>query len=119
MIKDGKSYKFRMLFTKMILILIRHGEAEGEGDSHLSKIGMGQAKAVAKKLSKLPITKAYSSNYNRALETFAEYHKLKPDVPLVVNSDLKEIYRLIVGGPIKEGTRKNRVEEDILRAEKI
>lgn len=102
----------------MILLLIRHGKAEGEGDAPLSEHGIEQAAATAKKLSTLNITKAYSSNYARAQETFKEYHKLKPNVPLITNQDLKEIYRLIVGGPAKEGTRPNRVEEDTVRAEK-
>ena len=102
----------------MILILVRHGKAEGEGDAPLSTLGIDQAKATAKKLATLPITKAYSSNYIRALGTYEEYKKHHPEVPLKINSDLKEIYRFIVGGPIKEGTRSDRVEEDTARAEK-
>jgi len=102
----------------MILILIRHGKAEGEGDVSLSSLGITQAKAVAKKLSTIPITKVYSSNYARALGTYEEYKKHNPEVPLTINQNLKEIYRFIVGGPVKEGTRPNRVEEDTARAEK-
>ena len=102
----------------MILILVRHGKAEGEGDAPLSELGIKQVAATAKKLATIPITKAYSSNYARAQQTFAEYHKLNPHIHLTVNPDLKEIYHLIVGGPVKEGTRPNRVEEDTARAEK-
>jgi serine/threonine-protein phosphatase PGAM5 len=102
----------------MILILVRHGKAEGEGDAPLSPLGIEQAKAAAKKLSTISITKAYSSNYTRALETYEEYKKNHSEVPLTINHDLKEIYRFIVGGPAKEGTRPNRVEEDTARAEK-
>ncbi|HIH32175.1 TPA: histidine phosphatase family protein [Candidatus Woesearchaeota archaeon] len=102
----------------MILILIRHGKAEGEGDATLSLLGIEQAKAAAKKLSTIPITKAYSSNYARALGTYEEYKIHNPQVSLTIYPDLKEIYRFIVGGPVKEGTRPNRVEEDTARAEK-
>jgi serine/threonine-protein phosphatase PGAM5 len=102
----------------MILILIRHGKAEDEGDAPLSPLGIEQAKATAKKLSTILITKAYSSNYARAIGTYDEYKKYHPEVPLTINQDLKEIYRFIVGGPAKEGTRPNRIEEDTARAEK-
>ncbi len=102
----------------MILILVRHGKAEGEGDAPLSSLGIEQAKATATKLSTIPITKVYSSNYARALGTYEEYKKYHPGVSLTINQDLKEIYRFIVGGPAKEGTRPNRVEEDTARAEK-
>jgi broad specificity phosphatase PhoE len=103
----------------MILILIRHGQADGEGDSPLSEKGIAQAVAVAKKLSNINITKVYTSNYARAQGTYLEYQKLKPHIPVIVDPDLKEIYRFIVGGPIKEGTRENRAEEDTARAEKV
>jgi len=102
----------------MIIILIRHGAAKDEGDASLSSSGVEQARAVAKKLSTIPITRIYSSNYARAIETCEEYKKYNPGVPLTINPDLKEIYRVIIGGPVKEGTRSNRVEEDTARAEK-
>lgn len=102
----------------MILILVRHGKVEGEGDAPLSPTGIKQAKAVAKRLYTIPITKAYSSNYSRANETYLTYKELNSEIPLIINPDLKEIYRFIIGGPAKEGTRPNRAEEDIARAEK-
>jgi serine/threonine-protein phosphatase PGAM5 len=103
----------------MIIILVRHGEADGEGDSPLSAKGQQQAAAAAQRLSKIRITKVYSSDYLRAKGTFEEYQKLNPSIPVEVTPKLREIYRAIVGGPLKEGARPNRAEENTARAEEV
>jgi broad specificity phosphatase PhoE len=102
----------------MKLILIRHADClKEELDPSLSKMGILQAKLLAKRLYKLPITKVYVSDLNRAFQTFEEYHKLAADVPFEKTKDLREIYRVLVGGAPKEGTSPTRESDDKERIE--
>ncbi len=102
----------------MKLILIRHGEClKKELDPPLSKTGILQAKFLAKRLSKLPITKVYVSNLKRAFQTFEEYHKLAANVPFEKTKDLREMYRVLVGETPKEGAPSARGADDKKRVE--
>jgi len=104
----------------MKLLLIRHGEAVvRRDDSVLTPFGLEQAKELAKKLEKLPITKIYCSGLTRAKQTCEELLGLRKDLTMRIDENLNEIYRLIVGGPEKEGTSKGREERDKKRAEEI
>jgi broad specificity phosphatase PhoE len=105
----------------MKVYLVRHGETlanvKEDESPNLTEKGVKQGKTVAEHFKKEEVDAIYSSDLKRALENAKEikkYHKVK----LVVDSDFKEIYRLIVGGPPKS-TRKNRYEEDKERAEKV
>ena len=99
------------------LYLVRHGEVAKEGiDPGLSMKGKQQAKRVAGRLAQLPITKAYVSSARRAVETYEPYHKLQPEVPGVISEQLKEIYRMIIGGPERLGTSPDRELHDTKRA---
>lgn len=102
----------------MRIFLVRHGEAvKVNNDSILTKNGIKQAINVANMLKKLPLDIAFTSNLTRAKQTFEEYKKLDPKIKTEVNEELKEIYRVILGGPIKEGTPKDREKNDRLRAD--
>ena len=97
----------------MKIFLIRHGEAvRTETDIILTKHGTAQAKKTAQVLSSLPITRVYVSTATRAQQTFEEYHKLCPTVSFVKTPKIKEIYKVLVGGPPKEGTSHLREKED-------
>lgn len=97
----------------MNLILIRHGDSFQEsGDPSLTGVGIAKSKLLANRLSKLPVSKVYVSSLNRAFQTFEEYHKLMSNIPFEKTEDLKEIYRVLVGGAKKEGTSSTREPED-------
>ncbi len=74
-----------------------------------------QSKKVAKKLNTIPLTQIYVSSATRCQQTFKEYKKINSDVPFTIIPELKEIYRVIVGGPPKEGTSLFREEQDRAR----
>jgi len=102
------------------LFLVKHGESmKTNNDTILSKKGIKQAKLLAKKLASLKISKVYASDYTRALQTYEEYRKLKPTVPCTISEKLREINRVIIGGPERFGAiperekNKNRADEII------
>ena len=77
--------------TETKIILIRHGETvfntegkiQGSLDSPLTKIGVQQAQAVARRLRSEPLAKIYTSDLGRALETAKliaapAHHPLQP-----------------------------------------
>ncbi|MFH1376996.1 MAG: phosphoglycerate mutase family protein [Candidatus Woesearchaeota archaeon] len=97
----------------MRLFLIRHGHTEiQEGEAKLSEKGVLQSKELAKKLKKLKIDKVYTSDLERAKETAKEYSE-----NFVEDKRLREVYRVLVGGPKKEGASPNRELEDKKRAD--
>ncbi len=102
----------------MRLFLIRHGNClGGNSDPALSKAGIQQAKLLAKRLHGLPITRAYVSDLARTCQTFEEYHRLAPGVKFEKTKDLREIYRVLVGGSPKEGTSRTRESDGKKRIE--
>ncbi len=102
------------------LILIRHGEAQEDGDDILlSETGKKQAKELAKRLSTMHLDLVYASDYRRAAQTYQAFHDLKPDVPAIFSPKVREIYRVIIGGPEREGTPSDRAQEDRKRADDI
>ena len=104
----------------MKLFLIRHGESIKKGeDVVLSEKGLLEAKALSKKLQKIPIDKIYTSDYTRALETMQHYLENNPEISVVKTSDLREVYRVIVGGSERQGTPTDREKNDIKSAIKI
>jgi broad specificity phosphatase PhoE len=104
----------------MKLFLLRHGEAvKNADDTILTDFGRQEAKALASKLSELPIDKIFVSDYTRSIETLEPFRIMNPDIPIVKTSDLREIYRVIVGGPGREGTPIDRLIKDSERATKV
>ncbi len=102
----------------MKLLLIRHGECLKEDlDPSLSKEGFLQAKALANYLYKIPITQVYVSSLNRTVQMFEEYHKLAKNISFQKTDEIKEIYRVLVGGKRKKGTSFNRKLKDKKRIE--
>ena len=97
----------------MKLFLIRHEHTEViNGEAKLSEKGILQSKKLTKKLRDLKIDKIYSSDLERAKETAKEYSE-----NFVEDKRLREVYRVLVGGPKKEGTSPNRESEDKKRAD--
>src|SRR3990167_3389422 len=96
----------------MKIFFVRHGEAkEDGGKSPLTERGVLEAKAVAKELQKYSFSKVYSSNSERAKNTAKEYLNLNKGIEYLETEKLKEIYRVLIGGPEKEGTSKERAEK--------
>jgi len=80
----------------MKIILLRHGEAEVTPQgSFLTKKGKRQAALLAKRLAKLPITRVYISKLDRAIQTYDQLKKLKPELQVIHTEELNEIYRMI------------------------
>jgi len=104
----------------MNIYLIRHGETEANlalnAPATLTDKGKRQIDALAQRLKTYSIDAIITSNQERALLTAKEIQKFN-NVELIITEELQEIYRLIIGGKPKEGTRPNRFEEDKARAE--
>jgi len=104
----------------MRVFLIRHGETYGnlnpEMSSKLTEKGKKQIAKIAEGLGD-SLDVIYSSSSERALDTAKEINK-KFKTELIIDDLFSEIYRAIVGGPLKE-TRFGRYEEDLARAEKV
>lgn len=93
----------------MKIFLVRHGEADSEKEGlPLTEKGVIQAKAVAEELMKFNLKKVYSSDVLRAKDTAKEYLKLNPGVEFVEDEKLREIYRVVIGGPVRKGTPPER-----------
>lgn len=100
------------------ILLIRHGESvKKDGDTVLTDLGEQQAEQLARHLARLSISKIYVSDYTRALQTLSYYTKLHSQVPVIKTERLREIYRILVGGPVREGTPVNRETLDKVRAD--
>lgn len=103
----------------MKLFLIRHGEAKVmENDAPLTKKGLEQSKAVAQRLKNYEFDEIFCSDLTRAKQTCEEYLKLT-NKKANYTEDLREIYRVIVGGSEKEGTSEGREERDKKIADQI
>ncbi len=103
----------------MKLFLIRHGEANSEEiEVNLTPKGIMQSKAIAKELTKYSFSKIYSSDLMRAKTTAKEYINLT-NHKVTETKDLREIYRVLVGGPIKENTSESREKKDAIRADRF
>jgi broad specificity phosphatase PhoE len=99
----------------MKLFLIRHGDTKIiDGEAKLTKKGILQSKELAKRLKDLKIDQIYSSDLERAKETAKEYSE-----NFVEDKRLREIYRVLVGGPKREGTYPEREINDKKRADEI
>ena len=104
----------------MKLLLIRHGEAEDkEGDIILTERGRNEALCIAEHLSGTHIEKIYVSTLTRAKQTLEPLKKIRKDIPIVESDDIREIYRVLVGGPERDRTPVDREEKDRRRIEQF
>jgi len=104
----------------MKIFFIRHGEADPKLEgAPLTEKGIIEADSVAKELLKYDFDKAYYSDLIRAKDTANSYLKLNREIKSIEDSNLREVYRILVGGPIKEGTSQDREKNDKKRADKI
>ena len=105
----------------MNIILIRHGETEANIKSDAKPVltpkGRKQIIKLANSLKDSNIDIIISSNQERASLTAKEIQKVNKKLKLIETEELQEIYQLIIGGAVKKGTRPNRFEEDLERAE--
>lgn len=82
----------------MKLIIVRHGETkwnrenrlQGQKDIPISRIGLHQAKALAKRLSKIKIDIIYTSILRRAVRTAEEIKKFHSETEMVKEKSLNE-----------------------------
>lgn len=99
----------------MKIILVRHGEADSSIEEvPLTEKGILEANSVANELKKYSFEKVYSSDLLRAKQTCEAFTK-----DYLEDERLREIYRVLIGGPIKEGTSKDREIKDRERADEI
>jgi serine/threonine-protein phosphatase PGAM5 len=97
----------------MRLFLIRHGHTENvDGEAKLSKKGISEAKVIAKKLNDLKFDKVFTSDLIRSIETVKEFTE-----DYIPDQRLREVYRVLIGGPEKVGTSEDRKEKDRKRAD--
>tara|TARA_Y100000310_G_C20571476_1_gene758243 strand:- start:627 stop:1163 length:537 start_codon:yes stop_codon:yes gene_type:complete len=97
----------------MRLFLIRHGHTENiDGEARLSKQGISEAKIIAKKLSNLKFYKVFTSDLTRSIETIKEFTE-----DYISDERLREVYRVLIGGPEKVGTSEGREERDKKRSD--
>ena len=82
-----------------------------ENNTPLTKKGLKQAKAVAQRLKNYEFDEIFCSDLTRAKQTCEEYLKLT-NKKANYTEDLREVYRVIVGGHEKEGTSEGRKERD-------
>lgn len=91
--------KKELMMLQTILYLVRHGQTEwnienriqGRLDSPLTELGKQQARSLAKRISRLPLTRIYSSSSNRAFET-ALYLRGDRQIDLIKTDYLMEVY---------------------------
>jgi len=99
----------------MKIILVRHGEADSNIEGvPLTEKGILEANSVAKELKKYSFGKFYSSDLLRAKQTCEAFTK-----NYIEDERLREIYRVLIGGPEKIGTSENREINDKKRADEI
>ena len=99
----------------MKLIFVRHGRTyfneirltQGWCDSPLSRTGQKQVQDMRRQLLDIPITRAYSSNLGRAVET-AEVLLEDREVELVYDKRLKEInFGIMEGEEIQDVIKRH------------
>ncbi|MFT4283161.1 MAG: histidine phosphatase family protein [Candidatus Woesearchaeota archaeon] len=107
----------------MNIFLVRHGETsanlEESAKPKLTDKGRLQIIELSKKLSEVKLDLIYCSDLERAIETAKAISVYQKGVEFVKTEDLREIYRLIVGGDEKLNTRPNRFDEDYNRPKKF
>ena len=108
----------------MEVYLIRHGETEANLDKTklliFTKDGKKQVNLLANSLKNENVDLIISSDLERAELTAKKIYLLNNNNPkFEITNELQEIYRLIVGGAPKKGTRVNRFEEDLERANRF
>lgn len=104
----------------MKIYLIRHGEVDLKiGGFPLTKKGLDEARIVANELLNYKFKRIYFSDLLRAKQTAEIYLKLNPNIERVSDERLREVYRVLIGGPEKIGTSENREINDKNRADDI
>ncbi len=82
------------------VVIVRHGEStfnrenriQGRSDlSRLTPTGASQAQCVAKVLAGIPFYQAFCSPLSRALDTAQIILKERPEIPLIITEQLREI----------------------------
>lgn len=106
--------------TVLNLVLVRHAEAKMEGTvDKLTSRGEDQARRLAERLSGTAWNRVYVSTKNRALQTLCPLRRFVPEDRVVESRDLREIHRMLVGGPPSEHGDAAREVRDRERIERI
>ena len=82
------------------IIMVRHGEtqgnlddiAQGHFDAPLTEVGERQAEAVAKRLSDIEFSAAYSSDLQRAVDTAKAITASRPELQIRTRTQLREYH---------------------------
>jgi len=98
-----------------VLHFVRHGQVHNPQEKYygrlpgfgLSEVGLGQARAAAKALSKYPIAAVYSSPLERATETAGEILKRLDGLELRISEHLSEAYTPFDGQPLRLVAERN------------
>ncbi len=100
----------------MKLYFIRHGEIDANiikgGSEKLNKTGKKQLKYLSDYLKDIPIDLIITSDLERALDTAKHLHKYYPKAEFIVRPELREIYRVLIGGPPKDHVSSETKKED-------
>ena len=99
----------------MRLIIVRHGQTgwneqgrlQGITDKNISKIGLLQAKSVAKELAKEKIGMIYTSKLKRAVRTAEEIKKFHKNIKIIKAKELNEMSWGIWEGLTWNSIKKN------------
>ncbi|MBI5149088.1 histidine phosphatase family protein [Candidatus Pacearchaeota archaeon] len=114
----------------MKLIFVRHGETEhnkggviqGQFNSKLTRRGIQQAKALARRLSKEKIDIIFSSDLSRAKDTAKAIKKYHKKIPIVYDKLLRErsygIYENLHFLKYKEMRKKSKSPRYLFKPEK-
>ncbi len=104
----------------MKIFLIRHGQTKIVSEKAiLTERGIMEAKFVGKELSKYNFSRVYTSDLIRSEDTAKEYFKFAKTKKLIKTEKLREIYRVLIGGPIKSNSPEDRERKDKESADKI
>jgi phosphohistidine phosphatase len=94
----------------MMVYLVRHGEANPDGERHLSPQGIKEVNSVSKKLldKKIQIEEAFHSGKERAKETCEILaNNLFKNVKITISNDLSPSSDISIWGNILNSENKN------------
>lgn len=107
-----------MTFNTSKYFFIRHAECKSDPEE-LTAFGKVQAKYLSIMLEKQDITQILFSSSQRSSQTAQVFRKKAPSISYTEWPDLREIYRVLVGGPPRPGTHSTREADDRVRAEAV
>ncbi len=97
----GKSLLTLQKEDALMLLLVRHGQPGSVSRPNpalkdflgrpLTSTGRGQARRLAGRLAQLPLAHLYCSDMSRSYQTAKALHDLRPDLPLEIRQEIREV----------------------------